>query len=150
MIQSQMRKQEADCKAQLTRTKVLCDRREKELADYQSEVLKVIRGESQLSTTVINELIEKAESALQDAKKDKAHWTEELDSIQQKTTDMHKLYGKVVSWSELFDTCNMAEKKMIVSQLIRQVRVWKDYRIEIDFNVNIEQLLTYQQLPLSA
>jgi hypothetical protein len=56
----------------------------------------------------------------------------------------------VVSWSELFDTCNMVEKKMIVFQLIRQVRGWKDYRIEIDFNVNIEQLLTYQQPPLSA
>jgi hypothetical protein len=150
MIQNQMRKQEADCKAQLTRTKILCNRREKELSDYQSEVLKVIRGESQLSTTVINELIEKAEGTLQEAQKDEAHWAEELDSIQQKATDMHKLYGKVVSWSELFDTCNMAEKKMIVFQLIRQVRVWKDYRIEIDFNVNVEQLLTYQQPPLSA
>jgi DNA invertase Pin-like site-specific DNA recombinase len=150
MIQSQIQKQEADYKAQLTRAKVLCNRREKELSDYQSEVLKVIRGESKLSTTIINELIEKAEGTLQEAQKDEAHWAEELDSIQQKATDMHKLYGKVVSWSELFDTCNMAEKKMIVSQLIRQVRVWKDYRIKIDFNVNIEQLLTYQQPPLSA
>lgn len=145
-----MQKQEADCKAQLTRAKVLCNRREKELSDYQSEVLKVIRGESKLSTMIINELIEKAEGTLQEAQKDEAHWAEELDSIQQKATDMHKLYGKVVSWSQLFDTCNMAEKKMIVSQLIRQVRVWKDYRIEIDFNANIEQLLTYQQPPLSA
>ena len=120
MIQSQMRKEEADCKAQLTRAKVLCNRREKELSDYQSEVLKVIRGESQLSMAIINELIEKAEGMLQEAKKDEAHWTEELDNIQQKAAEMHKLYGKVVSWSELFDTCNMSEKKMIVSQLIRQ------------------------------
>ena len=150
MIQSQMKKQEADCKAQLTRAKVLCNRREKELSDYQSEVLKVIRGESQLSPAIINELVEKAEDALKNAKKDEAHWTEELGGIRQKAAELHKLYGKVVSWSELFDTCNMAEKKMIVFQLIRQVRVWKDYRVEIDFNVNIEQLLSYRRPQLSA
>ncbi|MCI2035819.1 MAG: hypothetical protein LKJ73_07855 [Oscillospiraceae bacterium] len=150
MVQSQMKKQEADCKAQLTRAKVLGNRREKELSDYQSEVLKVTRGESQLSPAIINELVEKAEGTLQDAKKDEAHWTEELGGIRQKAAELHKLYGKVVSWSELFDTCNMAEKKMIVSQLIRQVRVWKDYRVEIDFNVNIEQLLSYRQPQLSA
>ncbi|HCC01305.1 MAG TPA: hypothetical protein DHW78_05170 [Ruminococcaceae bacterium] len=49
-----------------------------------------------------------------------------------------------------FRHLHMAEKKIIVSQLIRQVRIWKDYRIEIDFSVNIEQLLNYQQPPLSA
>jgi archaellum component FlaC len=112
--------------------------------------LKVIRGESQLSPAILNELVEKAEDALKEAKKDEAHWSEELGGIQQKAAELHKLYGKVVSWSELFDTCNMAEKKMIVSQLIRQVRVWKDYRVEIDFNVNIEQLLSYRQPQLSA
>lgn len=55
-----------------------------------------------------------------------------------------------MTWSELFDTCNMAEKKMIVSQLIRQVRVRSDYSMEIDFNVNIEQILDFQQPSLTA
>lgn len=150
MIQNQIHKQEADCKAQLTRAKALCNRREKEVDDYQSEVLKVIRGESQLSMAVINQLIEKAQDALQNARKDVEHWTNEMGNIQQKATEMRKMYGKVVTWSELFDTCNMAEKKMIVSQLIRQVRVWADYRIEIDFTISIEQILEYQQPSLSA
>ncbi len=50
----------------------------------------------------------------------------------------------------MYDSCEMAEKEMIVAKLIRQVRVWKDYRLEIDFNVNTEQLLAYQQPSLSA
>lgn len=150
MIQGQMCKQEAECKAQLTRAKSLCNRLEKELSDYQSEVLKVIRGESQLSMAIINELVEKAETALQEAKKDAEHWMEEIGNVQQKAGELHKLYGKVVTWSELFDACNMAEKKMIVSQLIRQVRVWGDSTMEIDYTVNIEQILEYQQPSLSA
>ena len=103
-----------------------------------------------MSPAIINELVEKAEGTLKEAKKDEAHWSEELGGIRQKAAELHKLYGKLVSWSELFDTCNMAEKKMIVSQLIRQVRVWKGYRVEIDFNVNIEQLLSYRRPQLSA
>jgi ElaB/YqjD/DUF883 family membrane-anchored ribosome-binding protein len=150
MNQGQMCKQEAECKAQLTRAKSLCNRLEKELSDYQSEVLKVIRGESQLSMAIINELVEKAETALQEAKKDAEHWMEEIGNVQQKAGELHKLYGKVVTWSELFDACNMAEKKMIVSQLIRQVRVWGDSTMEIDYTVNIEQILEYQQPSLSA
>jgi site-specific DNA recombinase len=78
------------------------------------------------------------------------HWTEEIGNVKQKATELHKLYGKVITWSELFDTCNMAEKKMIVSQLIRQVRIWSDYTMEIDFNINIEQIFEYQQPSLSA
>lgn len=150
MIQSQIHKQEAECKAQLTRAKTLCNRREKELNDYQSEVLKVIRGESALSMAIINQLVEKAESDLQEAKSDVEHWKEELGNKKQKANELHKLYGKVMTWSELFDTCNMAEKKMIVSQLIRQVRVRSDYSMEIDFNVNIEQILDFQQPSLTA
>lgn len=150
MIQRQMCKQEAEYKAQLTRAKSLCNRLKKELSDYQSEVLKVIRNESQLNMSIINQLVEKAEMSLKEAKKDVNHWTEELGNVQQKASELHKLYGKVVTWSELFDTCNMAEKKMIVSQLIRQVRVWPDYRIEIDFTFNIDQILEYQQPSLSA
>lgn len=150
MIQSQIHKQEAECKAQLTRAKTLCNRREKELNDYQSEVLKVIRGESALSMAIINQLVEKAESDLQEAKSEVEHWKEELGNKKQKANELHKLYGKVMTWSELFDTCNMAEKKMIVSQLIRQVRVRSDYSMEIDFNVNIEQILDFQQPSLTA
>jgi len=74
MIQDQMRKQEAEYKAQLTRAKYLCNRLEKELYDYQSEVLKVIRGESQLSMDIINQLVEKAEETLKEAKNDVKHW----------------------------------------------------------------------------
>jgi site-specific DNA recombinase len=150
MIQGQIRKQEAECKAQLTRTKSLYNRREKELNDYQSEVLKVIRGESSLSMAIINQLVEKTEEAMQEAKSEVDHWKEELGNKKQKASELHNLYGKVVTWSELFDTCNMAEKKMIVSQLIRQVRISKDYSMEIDFNINVEQILDFQQPSLSA
>lgn len=150
MIQSQIHKQEAECKAQLTHAKTLCNQQEKELNDYQSEVLKVIRGESALSMAIINQLVEKAESDLQEAKSEVEHWKEELGNKKEKANELHKLYGKVMTWSELFDTCNMAEKKMIVSQLIRQVRVRSDYSMEIDFNVNIEQILDFQQPSLTA
>lgn len=66
----------------------------------------------------------------QEARSEAEHWKEELGNKKQKANELHKLYGKVMTWSEPFDTCNMAEKKMIVFQIIRQVRVRSDYSME--------------------
>ena len=44
MIKHQMKEKEADYKTRLSHSKNLRSQREKELADYQSEVLKIIRG----------------------------------------------------------------------------------------------------------
>lgn len=46
-----------------------------------------------------------------EAKSKVEHWKEELGNKKQKANELHKLYGKVMTWSELFDTCNMAEKR---------------------------------------
>lgn len=144
MIKHQMKEKEVDFKTRLSHSKTLRSQREKELTDYQSEVLKIIRGESQLNMPIINGLIEKTQEEITAVDKEVEHWQSEIEHIEQKAVELHNLFGKVVSWSEMYDTCNMSEKKMIVSQLIKQVRVKSDYSIEIDFTFNIEQLLNYQ------
>lgn len=144
MIKHQMKEKEVDFKTRLSHSKTLRSQREKELTDYQSEVLKIIRDESQLNMPIINGLIEKTQEEITAVDKEVEHWQSEIEHIEQKAVELHNLFGKVVSWSEMYDTCNMSEKKMIVSQLIKQVRVKSDYSIEIDFTFNIEQLLNYQ------
>ena len=49
-------------------------------------------------------------------------------------------YNDVVSWADMYASSEMDVKKMIVSQLISEVRVSKDYKIEIDFKISERQL----------
>ena len=39
----------------------------------------------------------------------------------------------------MYDSASMESKKMIVSCLIRRVEVYRDYRLHIDFNIDLEQ-----------
>ena len=40
----------------------------------------------------------------------------------------------------MYDECGMETKKMILSYIMKSVRVSRDYEIEIDLTVDIEQL----------
>ncbi|MFT8888241.1 MAG: hypothetical protein ABF904_05440 [Ethanoligenens sp.] len=99
---------------------------------------------------IINWLVEQAEDAVKQAKADVAHWQEELSNVQTKGAGIHKFYGRVVNWSELFDKCGITEKKMIVSQLVQKVSIHKDYSLDIDFNISVHQILDYDKPSKSA
>jgi hypothetical protein len=48
-------------------------------------------------------------------------------------------YNKFVNWSDVFDNASMEAKKMIVAQLIKRVNLWRDYKIDVEFNIDMEQ-----------
>lgn len=66
----------------------------------------------------------------------------------QKTRDKDKgtvllsyYYDQFTSWADEFDTATTEQKKMIICQLIKEIRVYKHYNIEIEFNISYRQFL---------
>lgn len=115
----------------------------RELEDYQKEIIKVIRGESRLNADLLNELIDNAQTDVEALSQTAEAARQELES---RTADMEteqQEYDKLKTWADLYDNCNFAAKKMIVSQFIKSVRVYRDYTLEVEFNVSFEQ---FQQL----
>ncbi len=53
---------------------------------------------------------------------------------------LSKQFDNIKSWSDMYDECGMETKKMILSYIMKSVRVSRDYEIEIDLTVDIEQL----------
>ena len=51
-------------------------------------------------------------------------------------------FDNIKSWADMYDECGMETKKMILSHIMKAVRVNRDYEIEIDLtvDVDIEQL----------
>ena len=115
----------------------------RELEDYQKEIIKVIRGESRLNVDLLNELIDKAQTDVEALSQTAEAARQELES---RTADMEteqQEYDKLKTWADLYDNCNFAAKKVIVSQFIKSVRIYRDYTLEVEFNVSFEQ---FQQL----
>ena len=46
---------------------------------------------------------------------------------------------------EIYDTCSFASKKMFVSQFVKSVRVYRDYDLEIEFNVSFDEFKEFRR-----
>ena len=64
----------------------------------------------------------------------KADMERQLESAAQEQAEFEKLE----SWADLYDNCTFEAKKMIVSQLIKAVYVYRDYRLEVEFRVSFD------------
>lgn len=64
----------------------------------------------------------------------KAEMEHQLESAAQEQAEFEKLE----SWADLYDNCTFEAKKMIVSQLIKAVYVYRDYRLEVEFRVSFD------------
>lgn len=114
--------------------------KQKELDDYKSETIKVIRGQSKLSSDLLNTLVAEAESQVQEAQASADTAEAELQELIETSEGLKREYDQLLSWADLYDKSSFEAKKMIVSQFIKAVRVGRDYNIEVDFNVSFEEL----------
>ena len=117
--------------------------KQKDLTDYKTETLKVIRGQSNLSVELLNALVKETETmiALAQTRVDAAQ--AEYESLLASAESLRQEYDRLLTWADLFDTCSFEAKKMIVAQFVKAVRVSRDYNIEIDFNVSFEEFQNF-------
>ena len=63
----------------------------------------------------------------------------ELGRLQLEEVTDSEEYDRLIGWADIYDRCSFETKKMFVSKFIKAVRVFRDYRLEIDFNVSYEE-----------
>ena len=54
-------------------------------------------------------------------------------------------YDRLLSWAEIYDTGSFESKKMFVSQFVKSVRVYRDYNLEIEFNVSFDEFKEFRR-----
>ena len=113
---------------------------EKELNVLKGEIVKSLEGTSNFSPELLNELIEEKE-----AKKDELLTLKsQLEiTIAQKSIDdkdYKKMQNMIPVWKEEFEKSEIEIKKMLLSEIIKEIRVYND-KIEIDFLFEIKNFL---------
>ena len=112
-----------------------------DLAELKAEVLKAIRGQSKFTPELLNELIAEGEKELAEIETARNTAKQELDGCKLRMTEMQAQYDEVISWTELYDAADLAAKKMIIANLINRVDVSTDYKVHIDFNIDLKHFL---------
>ncbi|HHT16522.1 MAG TPA: recombinase family protein, partial [Papillibacter sp.] len=111
----------------------------KEYNTYKAEVIKALQGKSKFNADVLNELLTASKEAMEAAEAEIQQCKQELANDSQTYKEAQKNLKELLTWADLYKSSSMASKRMIMSQLIKAVRVRRDYELEIDFNIAYEQ-----------
>ena len=104
------------------------------------QAVEVFQGRSDMSMDFLNTLVQEAEENLQAAHDNLAALERYKLSLEASTRTAKAEYDQLLTWADGYDSSSFEAKKMIVSQLIKSVKVGRNYDVEIEFNISFEEL----------
>ncbi len=123
LLTDQHKKEIQAAQEKLEQARIRLAEKEAELSDYKEETIRVIRGQSTMSVELFNALVAETQAAIRELQSQIDEAEREHASLLQSSARIRKEYDRLISWAELYDKCSFEAKKMIVSQLIKVVRV---------------------------
>ena len=110
-----------------------------ELDILKAEILCVLRGESTFSKELLSGMVSEAEAKIAALQEQLTAAQNAYNEGQAVLNALNVQYKDIISWAEMYDQANLEAKKMIVNCLIKRVEVYRDYKLHIDFNIDLEQ-----------
>lgn len=90
---------------------------------------------------VLNEVLSETRQRVLDTSRRLTELTMDLENENAKVAEMQAEFNRIATWSEIFDSSDIATKKMICGYIIKQVTVYRDYQLSVKFNITVEQFL---------
>ena len=111
--------------------------KQKELDDLKAETILVIRGVSALDKELLGTLVAEAREALE---KQLVQEQEEYEEATKTAKRSNYICNELFTWADVYDTANHDERRAILQQFIKEIRVRKDYEISITLNASFNQV----------
>ena len=130
-----------------TQQNMTVDIRSELYEDIKAKLMAVIRGESSLPESVLSDMAEDAKRKMMKASEKVSALNVEVRQSDERAEEIRKSYQRVLSWSEMFDSSDMAVKKMVAGYIIKRLEVYSGYRLHIEFKINFEQFALGLEIP---
>ena len=114
--------------------------KQKELDDLKAETILVIRGVSVLDKELLGTLVAEAREALETLDKQLVQAQEEYEEATKTAKRSNYICNELLTWADVYDTANHDERRAILQQFIKEIRVRKDYEISITLNASFNQV----------
>lgn len=112
---------------------------EKELTKLSMEIGKCLCGKSQFSADMLSLSIKSTEDEISENNKLIYECDTKLEQQAEVLSKLDYYYNQFVSWADEYDNATNEQKKMIICQLITEIKIGKGYNIEIEFNSSYKQ-----------
>ena len=100
---------------------------------------KYISGENRFPIDILNTSIEQTKTELADIEEQLCECNKVLGEKKDVLSKLDYYYDQFVTWADEFENASLEQRKMIICQLINEVRVGRGYKIDIDFNTSYRQ-----------
>ena len=114
--------------------------KQKELDDLKAETILVIRGVSALDKELLGTLVAETKDALETLEKQLVQAQEEYEEATKTAKRSNYICNELFTWADVYDTANHDERRAILQQFIKEIRVRKDYEISITLNASFNQV----------
>ena len=114
--------------------------KQKELDDLKAETILVIRGVSALDKELLGTLVAEAKDALEPLEKQLVQAQEEYEEATKTAKRSNYICNELLTWADVYDTADHDERRAILQQFIKEIRVRKDYEISITLNASFNQV----------
>ena len=89
---------------------------------------------------VTRELVAEAKVALETLEKQLVQAQEEYEEATKTAKRSNYICNELFTWADVYDTANHDERRAILQQFIKEIRVRKDYEISIALNASFNQV----------
>ncbi len=117
------------------------DKAESDLQQLKAEIVKAIIGESAFTPELLNSAIHDQETLCEELQRAYSEAAKAVTEGAAQHPAIDQQYNELVECARAYDNATIAARKMIISQLIERVDVYRDYRLKITFRINMRQLI---------
>ena len=140
VLKKNFNKEMRSYKAKKTKLNLELSKNKKQLDKLEDEVAASLTGESRYSPELLSRSIKKVEEKIAEINETLDTLENEMNGKKRSMDNVKPMYDTFKGWAEEFnENISMERKKMIVSQLLSRIDVYKGYEIHIELNMDYKQ-----------
>lgn len=132
-------KEMASYRAKIKKLNHDLEKHEQQLVKLESEVADSLMGNSQFSPDVLSKVMKTTEEKINSIKADVDTLQSEMAGKKKSMESLKPMYEMFVGWAREFDESSIEKKKMIISQLVSRIEVYKGYKLNVQLNMDYQE-----------
>ena len=149
-VEEMLRKDMEVAQKEVSRAKSELDLKDDERNALKDEMIRVIRGKSSIDRDMIQQLLDENQAAIQAAQDALTAAQNKLEEIEQENKKAENDCSNLFTWASTYQNASFQQRQAILNQFIKEVRVGRDYDIEIILNVPLEEFEEFKSHSLSV
>ena len=150
LLKDMLRKDLEAAQKEVSRAESTLKTKEDERNALKDEMIRVIRGKSSLDRDTIQQVLDENQTAIEEAQEALNVAKNKQAEIEQQNQKAERDCSDLFTWASTYQEANFEQRQAILNQFIKEVRVGRDYNIEIILNVPLDEFEEFKRHSLAG